>query len=960
MSTSSTTVTVLLFICTLLAPLTAAVSIPAATRGSHKQKHQRLGTPAAAASPFSEEFIGQCHNPEDCSDELQAAIYSGASTIRITDPGFPWRICKVSGHTADGIVLNITNTHLIFEPGVVIEARAGCFGSLRDPTSLSGLFRTRNDGPDACYPARSADAPFCTENVTIDGYGAIFQMRKHDYMNGSIYAHSEDREGVGIYRAKNLILRGLKVIRTGGDGLYVKDCYTCTFVDLTLDDNYRQACSVISASDTLFENCNFINTGMTGGTAPQAGVDFEPNGPSDFLHNLTLRNCSARNNVGGGYFVSYNNLNNNSRPVSIAFDHCFVDGHPNNQNAGLYAYALPGYPDNKTTAVAGSIRWTGGMISNTKWSAISLSVPLHTDFSVVAEDVIIDGRSVRSTGPFATSPLTVGMWPGRSNEGLRKASGDVRLSNVTVIDNVARPFLLINSTSRDVRGSFTVHNPSQCNASLAVSCNGCPSLVQPLSQRGIAVSYRCAKDSMQTGRSNHASGEKSLKTDDPDTTSVSPETVFFASNERHSFMDTSLIDSSMTLQLELKQQTPDHDFGALRPLVTADASWENNCEVGSYSSVYQDVAGGKMSLFYQLYCSEDVSTPMTYGANAVGLVAVAESTDGVVFTKPLVGNIEFRNSSRNNIVMLPPISQYNTSSVTELEGCSVFRDPHSRRLISVAALGTKLSVWTALDDRGFKWNLTAQWEIGFDDSQSVMFWDRARSEFSLYTRAKAGDTATVRSVVRGVRRLGVRSIADPNLPVRKSIWDNNFGTTVLMPDAIDNSTHIVEEPTCSTKVRSRCTNQPVPVDFYGATVVLLANVTPPSYLGFIQRLWHWQGPGPPKSVDGTMLWPGKIDVELATSEDGLHFRRFASRQPLLSVGRHGHWASAFKWAMPSLVYFGDSEFLYYAGRNYNHNLETERGIESPNLFRSGVAGTSCCSMEKRWDGCARVARRKLQ
>ena len=124
------------------------------------------------------------------------------------------------------------------------------------------------------------------------------------------------------------------VTLTGGDGLYVKDCYGCTFVDLVLDDNYRQACSVISASDTLFENCQFLNTGahdrlqasflaglrcshrrrcvagMTGGTAPQAGVDFEPNDATDFLSNLTLRNCTAKNNVGGGYFVSYSNLDN--------------------------------------------------------------------------------------------------------------------------------------------------------------------------------------------------------------------------------------------------------------------------------------------------------------------------------------------------------------------------------------------------------------------------------------------------------------------------------------------------------------------------------------------------------------------------------------------------------------------------------------------------------------------------
>ena len=132
--------------------------------------------------------------------------------------------------------------------------------------------------------------------------------------------------------------------------------------------------------------------------------------------------------------------------------------------------------------------------------------------------------------------------------------------------------------------------------------------------------------------------------------------------------------------------------------------------------------------------------------------------------------------------------------------------------------------------------------------------------------------------------MGIRSLSDPGLPVRKTIWDNNFGQSVFMPDAIDNSTHVplpvkvsrflalnlpsvdtetyspeqvVEEPTCSSTVTVDCTNQPTPVDFYGATISLLANVTPPSYFGFIQRLWHWQGPPPPKAVDGTMLWPGE-------------------------------------------------------------------------------------------------------
>ena len=68
----------------------------------------------------------------------------------------------------------------------------------------------------------------------------------------------------------------------------------------------------------------------------------------------------------------------------------------------------------------------------------SIHKPQHAS---IYFDAIVDGRTVRSTGDFATSPVTVGIWPGSSNEGLRKPSGAVRLSNVTVIDSVARPFL---------------------------------------------------------------------------------------------------------------------------------------------------------------------------------------------------------------------------------------------------------------------------------------------------------------------------------------------------------------------------------------------------------------------------------------------------------------------------------------------------------------------------------------
>jgi hypothetical protein len=134
--------------------------------------------PTARQPPSAGEhsFTAACSSKIDCSDALQAAIYAPHPVIRIPDLGFPWVVGRVSGRALDGIWLNVTNKRIIFEPGAVVEARRGYFGSLADPDSLSALFRTRNAGgvsSPACFPAPSgfsvgAGGPFCAENVTIE------------------------------------------------------------------------------------------------------------------------------------------------------------------------------------------------------------------------------------------------------------------------------------------------------------------------------------------------------------------------------------------------------------------------------------------------------------------------------------------------------------------------------------------------------------------------------------------------------------------------------------------------------------------------------------------------------------------------------------------------------------------------------------------------------------------------
>ena len=67
-------------------------------------------------------------------------------------------------------------------------------------------------------------------------------------------------------------------------------------------------------------------TPLTAGVVGQAGVDLEPNRPTDRLHNITFRRCHSLNNSGAGFQAFPGNLNGSSLPVMISFEDCDVEG----------------------------------------------------------------------------------------------------------------------------------------------------------------------------------------------------------------------------------------------------------------------------------------------------------------------------------------------------------------------------------------------------------------------------------------------------------------------------------------------------------------------------------------------------------------------------------------------------------------------------------------------------------
>lgn len=241
-------------------------------------------------------------NEEDATTALQGAINSGARSVTVPFMGKPWIITPVQLRG---------DLELIFEPGVLVLAKRGEFKGRSD-----SLFRAAG-----------------AENLTIRGYGATLRMWKADYQNPP-YVKAEWRMGISISACKNVLIEGLRIESTGGDGIYIsgdgarKWSEDVTIRNVHCDDNHRQGISIISAQNLLIEGSTFSNTS---GTAPESGIDFEPNAPDERLVNCVVKNSLFENNVGNQMLVYLKPLDTTSEPVSIRFENC----HGRMGNAGM-------------------------------------------------------------------------------------------------------------------------------------------------------------------------------------------------------------------------------------------------------------------------------------------------------------------------------------------------------------------------------------------------------------------------------------------------------------------------------------------------------------------------------------------------------------------------------------------------------------------------------------------------
>ena len=320
---------------------------------------------------------------DDSTAYLQAAITSGVERLVVEKMPSPWVVTPLKA---------ASRQHLVFEKGAVLLAKRGAFVGRTDRLlAVDGV-----------------------ENVRITGYGATLRMWRDDYARGKDgrgrdYRRGEWRHAMTINGSRNVVVEGLALEESGGDGIYISaptpetTSRDIVIRDCVCDRNHRQGISVISAENLLVENCVFKNTK---GTAPEDGVDFEPNKASDRFVNCVFRNCVSENNVGNGFELALSQSRNTTRPCSIRFENCRTIGDRMGIKVRTRRRAADGdYP-------TGTIDFVGCAVSKPRYEAVEIMQNPENALRVSLKDCTFesvgtanpDAPAVVLTSPFADDP----------------------------------------------------------------------------------------------------------------------------------------------------------------------------------------------------------------------------------------------------------------------------------------------------------------------------------------------------------------------------------------------------------------------------------------------------------------------------------------------------------------------------------------------------------------------------
>jgi len=230
-------------------------------------------------------------NKDDSTEAMQSAIRSGAKKVIVDNVG-EWIVMPI---------ILAGDQEIVFDVNTRVTAKRGEY----------------KGGGDSLFTGKGI------KNSIVTGRkGSVLRMWKSDYQKPP-YQLAEWRHSLAFFDSESVTITGLTLRESGGDGIYLNKVKNTVIRDVVCDAHHRQGISVISVENLLIENCIFKNTS---GTAPQSGIDFEPNGKNEKLVNVRVRDCRSENNQGMGFQTYLGPFTKESKPFDLTFENCVSIG----------------------------------------------------------------------------------------------------------------------------------------------------------------------------------------------------------------------------------------------------------------------------------------------------------------------------------------------------------------------------------------------------------------------------------------------------------------------------------------------------------------------------------------------------------------------------------------------------------------------------------------------------------
>ncbi|MCF2503365.1 hypothetical protein L0663_08255 [Dyadobacter sp. CY107] len=294
------------------------------------------------------------------------------------------------------------------------------------------------------------------QNVSIKGTNVVFKDQKAKYTSG------EQRHIFAMLGVTNVTIEGVAANNSGGDGFYIGVSTTQKFsenvrlINVSADNNRRQGLSIVSGKNIEVVSSVFSNSN---GTAPNAGIDIEPNNPDEFLEGIRITNPTTRNNAGGGIVILIDDFKGTNRVVDIT-----ITNH--NDDGSVYG----AYVSRATGAIAGTITFHSPVWKNNRANGFCASNYSSNACTLLVNDpTVINCNVAGSTHAVFGSAILV----------YREASalGDANVGNVHII----RPRVQDTRSPRKIVSAFAFEDISKKGA--VKNC----SLIDPVTLDGLDV-----------------------------------------------------------------------------------------------------------------------------------------------------------------------------------------------------------------------------------------------------------------------------------------------------------------------------------------------------------------------------------------------------------------------------------------------------------------------------------------